>query len=109
MQFLSARMEYCHVVRQSQTQQALQVEDWLGQGTVSTLVDISPLSFFLFLVATFFVVTGDTRNDIYVSLLSGDFKGKDNKKAEKNMECVVSVILNDGSTLKVSDLMWLCA
>ncbi|XP_065175778.1 dedicator of cytokinesis protein 1-like isoform X2 [Sycon ciliatum] len=46
------------------------------------------------------IMPGDARNDVFVSLLSGDFRGKDNKTAEKNMECTVSVLLKSGDVVE---------
>lgn len=45
-------------------------------------------------------ITGDVRNDIYVTLIHGEFdKGK--KKTPKNVEVTMSVCDEEGSTLEV--------
>lgn len=43
---------------------------------------------------------GDVRNDIYVTLLQGDFD-KGNKTTAKNVEVTVSVYDEDGKKLEV--------
>lgn len=47
-----------------------------------------------------FIVSGDVRNDIYVTLVQGEFdKGK--KKTPKNVEVTMSVHDEDGNLLEV--------
>lgn len=43
---------------------------------------------------------GDVRNDIYVTLVQGDFD-KGNKTAHKNVEVIMSVYDEDGKKLEV--------
>lgn len=48
-----------------------------------------------------FMVAGDVRNDIYVTLMHGEFdKGK--KKTPKNVEVTMSVHDDEGNLLEVS-------
>lgn len=48
-----------------------------------------------------FVIAGDVRNDIYVTLMHGEFdKGK--KKTPKNVEVTMSVHDDEGNLLEVS-------
>lgn len=52
-------------------------------------------------------VAGDVRNDIYVTLIHGEFdKGK--KKTPKNVEVTMSVFDEDGSLLEVRSVPHTC-
>lgn len=52
-------------------------------------------------------VAGDVRNDIYVTLIHGEFdKGK--KKTPKNVEVTMSVFDEEGSLLEVSSIPHKC-
>lgn len=52
--------------------------------------------------------TGDVRNDIYITLLQGDFD-KYNKTTQRNMEVIMCVCAEDGKTLPVRTLLVLWA
>lgn len=45
---------------------------------------------------------GDVRNDIYITLLQGDFD-KYNKTTQRNVEVIMCVCAEDGKTLPVRD------
>lgn len=51
---------------------------------------------------------GDVRNDIYITLLQGDFD-KYNKTTQRNMEVIMCVCTEDGKTLPVRTLLVLWA
>lgn len=46
--------------------------------------------------------SGDVRNDIYITLLQGDFD-KYNKTTQRNVEVIMCVCAEDGKTLPVRD------
>ena len=49
-------------------------------------------------------VAGDVRNDIYVTLMLGEFR-KGNKMADKNVEVSITVCNQDGEVIPVSSLL----
>jgi len=49
---------------------------------------------------TYFCLTDDVRNDLYVTLLSADFE-RGNKSADRNVEVRVLVINHNGETIQV--------
>lgn len=47
-----------------------------------------------------FIVSGDTRNDLYLTLERGEFE-RGGKSVQKNIEVTLYVLYADGDTLKV--------
>lgn len=54
----------------------------------------------IFLISSVFFLEGDVRNDIYVTLVQGDFD-KGSKTTPKNVEVTMSVYDEDGKKLEV--------
>lgn len=60
-----------------------------------------------FLKMFFCSAKGDVRNDIYVTLVQGDFD-KGNKTRHKNVEMIMSVYDEDGKKLEVCPINFNC-
>lgn len=56
----------------------------------------------LTLTLVFSPSSGDVRNDIYITLLQGDFD-KYNKTTQRNVEVIMCVCTEDGKVLPVRD------
>ena len=48
----------------------------------------------------FLIISGDTRNDLYLTLERGEFE-RGGKSVQKNIEVTLYVLYADGDTLKV--------
>lgn len=59
------------------------------------------------IVDFFYLLLGDVRNDIYVTLVQGDFD-KGSKTTAKNVEVTVSVYDEDGKRLEVFLILKYC-
>lgn len=59
----------------------------------------------VYCMCTYVILTGDVRNDIYVTIKQGEFT-RGNKTADKNVEVTVLVCNKQGEPLKVE--WWMC-
>lgn len=77
--------------------------EWMNRWTLSSYKDWK-VTISSHLTCSFLFPTGDVRNDIYVTLVQGDFD-KGSKTTPKNVEVTMSVYDEDGKKLEVW-LLW---